>query len=97
MVIQKYFVQSHEHHMAPIIGIAHVAYIPKDRVVGLVNSRVARYFQKTSYQERLTMQIATTLMESLDAKGVAGKYRFNSSVYDKRGIKRKATKLLIII
>ena len=75
MVIQKNIsVQSHcEHHMAPIIGVAHVAYIPKDRVVGLSKlARVVEVFSKRlQTQERLTMQIATTIMDSLDAKGVA--------------------------
>jgi len=75
MVVQKNIsVQSHcEHHMAPIIGKAHVAYIPKERVVGLSKlARVVEVFSKRlQTQERLTMQIAKTLMESLDAKGVA--------------------------
>ena len=75
MVVQKNVsVQSHcEHHMAPIIGVAHVAYIPKDRVVGLSKlARVVEVFSKRlQTQERLTMQIAKTIMESLDAKGVA--------------------------
>ena len=75
MVVQKNIsVQSHcEHHMAPIIGKAHVAYIPKDRVVGLSKlARVVEVFSKRlQTQERLTMQIANTLMKSLDAKGVA--------------------------
>ena len=67
MVIQKNIsVQSHcEHHMAPIIGKAHVAYIPKDRVVGLSKlARVVEVFSKRlQTQERLTMQIANTLMQ----------------------------------
>ena len=75
MVVQKNIsVQSHcEHHMAPIIGVAHVAYIPKERVVGLSKlARVVEVFSKRlQTQERLTMQIAKTIMESLDAKGVA--------------------------
>ena len=75
MVVQKNIsVQSHcEHHMAPIIGKAHVAYIPKKRIVGLSKlARVVEVFSKRlQTQERLTMQIANTLMESLDAKGVA--------------------------
>ena len=75
MVIQKNIsVQSHcEHHMAPIIGKAHVAYIPNERVVGLSKlARVVEVFSKRlQTQERLTMQIANTLMQSLDAKGVA--------------------------
>ena len=64
MVIQKNIsVQSHcEHHLAPIIGVAHVAYIPKDRVVGLSKlARVVEVFSKRlQTQERLTMQIAKT-------------------------------------
>ena len=75
MVVQKNIsVQSHcEHHMAPIIGVAHVAYIPKNRVVGLSKlARVVETFSKRlQTQERLTKQIATTLMEALDARGVA--------------------------
>ena len=75
MVIQKNIsVQSHcEHHMAPIIGKAHVAYIPNERVVGLSKlARVVEVFSKRlQTQERLTMQIANTLMGALDAKGVA--------------------------
>jgi len=67
MVVQKNIsVQSHcEHHMAPIIGKAHVAYIPKERVVGLSKlARVVEVFSKRlQTQERLTMQIANTLME----------------------------------
>ena len=75
MVVEKNIsVASHcEHHMAPIVGTAHVAYIPKDRVVGLSKlARVVEVFSKRlQTQERLTMQIANTLMQSLDAKGVA--------------------------
>ena len=66
MVVQKNIsVQSHcEHHMAPIIGKAHVAYIPDQRVVGLSKlARVVEVFSKRlQTQERLTMQIAKTLM-----------------------------------
>ena len=75
MVIQKNIsVQSHcEHHMAPILGIAHVAYMPNERVVGLSKlARVVEVFsRRMQTQERLTKQIATTLMDSLQAKGVA--------------------------
>ena len=75
MVVEKNIsVTSHcEHHMAPIVGTAHVAYIPKDRVVGLSKlARVVEVFSKRlQTQERLTMQVAQALMKSLDAKGVA--------------------------
>ena len=93
MVVQKNIsVQSHcEHHMAPIIGVAHVAYIPKDRVVGLSKlARVVEVFSKRlQTQERLTMQIATTIMESLDAKGVAVSIDSTHQCMTMRGIKKE--------
>ena len=93
MVIQKNIsVQSHcEHHMAPIIGKAHVAYIPKDRVVGLSKlARVVEVFSKRlQTQERLTMQIANTLMESLNAKGVAVTIDSTHQCMTMRGIKKE--------
>ena len=96
MVVQKNVsVQSHcEHHMAPIIGIAHVAYIPNERVVGLSKlARVVEVFSKRlQTQERLTMQVAKTLMESLDAKGVAVTIDSTHQCMTMRGIKKeKAT------
>ena len=93
MVIQKNIsVQSHcEHHMAPIIGVAHVAYIPRDRVVGL--SKLARvveiYSKRLQTQERLNMQIAKTLMEVLDAKGVAVSIDSTHQCMTMRGIKKE--------
>ena len=96
MVLQKNIsVQSHcEHHMAPIIGVAHVAYIPKKRVVGL--SKLARvvevYSKRLQTQERLTMQIAKSLMEGLDAHGVAVTIDSTHQCMTMRGIKKeKAT------
>ena len=93
MVVQKNIsVQSHcEHHMAPIIGKAHVAYIPKKRIVGLSKlARVVEVFSKRlQTQERLTMQIANTLMESLDAKGVAVTIDSTHQCMTMRGIKKE--------
>ena len=93
MVIQKNIsLQSHcEHHMAPIIGVAHVAYIPNERVVGLSKlARVVEVFSKRlQTQERLTMQIAKTLMESLDAKGVAVSIDATHQCMTMRGIKKE--------
>jgi len=93
MVIQKNIsVQSHcEHHMAPIIGFAHVAYIPKERVVGLSKlARVVEVFSKRlQTQERLTMQIAKTLMSALDAKGVAVSIDATHQCMTMRGIKKE--------
>ncbi len=62
-----------EHHMAPIIGKAHVGYIPTDRVVGI--SKLVRlvdaYGKRLQVQEKLTAQIANTLQEVLQPRGVA--------------------------
>ena len=75
MVIQKNIsIQSHcEHHMAPIIGITHVAYIPSEKVVGL--SKLARvvdaFSRRLQTQERLTMQIANAINKGLKAQGTA--------------------------
>lgn len=66
--------QSHcEHHMAPIIGRAAIAYLPGDRVVGI--SKLARvlhgYARRLQVQERLTAQVADAIWEHLQPKGVA--------------------------
>ena len=96
MVLQKNIsVSSHcEHHMAPIIGVAHVAYIPKKRIVGL--SKLARtveiFSKRLQTQERLTMQIAKALTEGLDAYGVAVNIDSTHQCMTMRGIKKeKAT------
>jgi len=60
-----------EHHLLPFFGVAHVAYIPKNKITGL--SKIARmvdgYSKRFQVQERLTGQIADALMEVLDAQG----------------------------
>ena len=93
MVIQKNIsVQSHcEHHMVPIIGMAHVAYIPKERVVGLSKlARVVDVFSKRlQTQERLTLQIAKSIMNALDAKGVAVTIDAAHQCMTTRGIKKE--------
>jgi GTP cyclohydrolase I len=62
-----------EHHLAPIIGRAHVAYMPTDRVVGI--SKLARvvdaFAKRMQVQEKMTAQIANTLNDVLQARGVA--------------------------
>ena len=96
MVVEKNItLESHcEHHMAPIIGVAHVAYIPNKKVVGL--SKLARtvevFSKRLQTQERLTMQVAKTLMNVLDAKGVAVTVDAAHQCMTMRGIKKeKAT------
>jgi GTP cyclohydrolase I len=66
--------ESHcEHHLAPIIGRAHIAYMPDRRVVGI--SKLARlvevYARRLQIQEKMTVQIANTINEILEPKGVA--------------------------
>ncbi len=67
------FVSHCEHHMAPIIGRAHVAYMPDNRVVGI--SKLARvveaYARRLQIQEKMTAQIANSINEVLKPKGVA--------------------------
>ena len=74
VVLKDIRFESHcEHHLAPIIGKAHVAYLPQRRVVGI--SKLARlvevYAKRLQIQEKMTAQIANTLDEVLQPKGVA--------------------------
>jgi GTP cyclohydrolase IA len=75
MIVQKDidFYSLCEHHLLPFFGKAHVAYIPHHKIVGI--SKLARlvdvYARRLQVQERLTNQIANTIMEKLDPLGVA--------------------------
>ena len=95
MVIEKNIsLRSHcEHHMAPIIGVAHVAYIPANKVVGL--SKLARvveaFSQRLQTQERLTMQIASTIMNVLQPRGVAVTIDAVHQCMTNRGVKKENT------
>ena len=95
MVIEKNIsIQSHcEHHMAPIIGVAHVAYIPLNKVVGLSKlARVVEAFSKRlQTQERLTMQVARTIMDVLQPRGVAVTIDAVHQCMTVRGIKKEKT------
>jgi len=93
MVIEKNIsIRSHcEHHMAPIIGVAHVAYIPSKKVVGL--SKLARvvdaFSMRLQTQERLTMQIAKTIMDVLQPRGVAVTIDASHQCMTNRGVKKE--------
>jgi len=95
MVIEKNIsIRSHcEHHIAPIIGVAHVAYIPSKKVVGL--SKLARvvdaFSKRLQTQERLTMQIAKIIMDVLQPRGVAVTIDASHQCMTNRGIKKEKT------
>ena len=95
MIIEKNIsIRSHcEHHMAPIIGVVHVAYIPSKKVVGLSKlARVVEAFSKRlQTQERLTMQIAKTIMHVLQPRGVAVTIDAIHQCMTSRGIKKEKT------
>lgn len=83
-----------EHHIAPIIGVAHVAYIPNGKIVGL--SKIARlvemYARRLQVQERLTAEIATTLMEELSPLGVAVVIEAEHLCMSSRGIEKQGSR-----
>lgn len=77
-----------EHHLAPIIGVAHVAYRPRGRVVGISKlSRVVEaYARRLQLQERLTSQIAEVIEKVLDPHGVAVVLRAAHACMTTRGV-----------
>ena len=82
--------QSHcEHHMAPIIGTAHIAYLPRNRVVGI--SKLARvlhgYARRLQVQERLTAQVADCIWHHLQPKGVAVVIEASHACMTARGVR----------
>jgi GTP cyclohydrolase IA len=80
-----------EHHMLPFFGHAHVAYLPKGKVVGL--SKVARvvdvFARRLQVQERLTNQVADALMEALDPHGVAVVMEASHTCMMMRGVQKQ--------
>ena len=80
-----------EHHILPFFGQANVAYIPKNRIVGI--SKIARlvevYARRLQVQERLTTQIANTIMEELDPYGVGVIIRAEHLCMRMRGVEKQ--------
>lgn len=78
-----------EHHITPIVGVAHVAYIPNKKIVGI--SKIARvvdlFSRRLQVQERLTNQIADAIQEHLDPLGVAVVVRAKHFCMATRGVK----------
>ena len=84
-------IESHcEHHMVPILGRAHIAYVPTNKVVGI--SKLARvieiYAKRLQTQETMTAQIADTITEALQPKGVAILIEAKHQCMTTRGIKK---------
>jgi GTP cyclohydrolase I len=91
VVLRNVRFESHcEHHIAPIIGNAHVAYLPNKRVVGI--SKLARlvdvFSKRLQIQERLTAQIATTLNDVLQPKGVGVVVEASHGCMTTRGVEK---------
>lgn len=90
-------VESHcEHHMSPIIGRAHVAYLPSDKVVGI--SKIARlvevFSNRLQLQERMTAQIANAIEENLEPKGVAVLIEAKHHCICHRGVNHRDTMMM---
>ena len=91
VVLRDISFESHcEHHMLPIIGRAHVAYLPRHRVVGI--SKLARvveaFARRLQIQEKMTAEIANTIQEVLDPYGVAVVVEATHHCMTTRGIRR---------
>ena len=89
--------ESHcEHHMAPIIGRAHVAYLPHKRVVGI--SKLARlidvYAKRLQIQEKMTSQIANTINEVLQPKGTAVVIEASHQCMTTRGVHKPGVSMV---
>lgn len=88
--------ESHcEHHMVPIIGVAHVAYLPKRRVVGI--SKLARivevYAKRLQIQEKMTAQVANAIQDVLEPKGVAVVIEAEHQCMTTRGVHKKGVSM----
>ena len=83
-----------EHHLLPFTGVAHVAYLPKGRVVGL--SKIPRVIdvlaRRPQVQEKLTVELAELLMTELDARGVAVVVEATHSCMTIRGVRKEGSR-----
>lgn len=88
-----------EHHLMPFYGKAHIAYIPNGKVVGL--SKLARtvevFSKRPQIQEKLTYQIAETIMENLNPKGIAVAVEAEHMCMTMRGVKKPGTKTFTFV
>lgn len=85
-----------EHHLLPFFGHAHVAYIPNEKIVGI--SKIARmvdlFARRLQVQERLTNEIANTLMDVLGPKGVAVVIEAEHLCMQMRGVQKRGTAIV---
>jgi GTP cyclohydrolase I len=90
------FVSLCEHHLLPFTGTATVAYVPKNRVVGL--SKIARlvdaYARRLQVQERLTTQITTALDQFLDTQGSAALIKGSHACMSCRGVRKAGAEMV---
>ena len=97
IVLKDMRFESHcEHHLAPIIGRAHIAYLPHHRVVGI--SKLARlldcFAKRLQIQEKMTAQIANTLQEVLQPRGVAVVIDASHQCMTTRGVHKPGTSMV---
>ena len=90
------FVSFCEHHMLPVVGVAHVGYLPTDRVVGISKlARVVRgYAKRLQIQEKMTAEIATAIEEVLRPAGVGVVIEAEHSCMTLRGVNVPGAKLI---
>jgi GTP cyclohydrolase I len=85
-----------EHHMAPIIGVAHIAYLPEHRVIGI--SKLARlvevFAKRLQIQEKMTAQIANCLNAALEPKGVAVVLEATHQCMTTRGVHKSGVSMV---
>lgn len=93
MILEKNlpFYSHCEHHLAPFFGVAHIAYIPNGKIVGLSKlPRVLDIFaRRLQVQERLTAQVADALMEHVHPKGAAVMIKARHLCMESRGIRQQ--------
>jgi GTP cyclohydrolase I len=97
VVLRDIRFESHcEHHLAPIIGVAHCAYLPNKRVVGI--SKIARvieiYAKRLQIQEKMTAQIANAIQDVLRPRGVAVVVRATHQCMTTRGIHKPGVSMV---
>jgi GTP cyclohydrolase I len=85
-----------EHHLLPFVGVAHVAYLPGDRILGLSKlARVVEMFaRRLQVQERLTKQVAAWLQQHVEPKGVGVVFEAEHTCMSIRGVRAPGTKTL---